>query len=115
MDRRIDIVILLMNDDLHRKLSLTKLAHAVGLSISRLHHLFKAETGTTPAYYIHRLRTERAKELLTTSSLSIEGVMIRVGVRDRSHFDREFKREHGLTPRQYQEVGRLITSATKGK
>lgn len=113
MDRRIEIVILLMKDDLHRQLSLTKLAHSVGLSLSRLHHLFKAETGTTPTHYLHTLRSERAKALLETSSLSIEEVMIQVGVRDRSHFDREFKHECGMTPKQYREAARLVASVAK--
>lgn len=114
MDQRIEIVIALMKDDLHRKLSLTKLARSVGLSVSHLHHLFKAELGTTPSRYLHMLRIERAKELLETSSLSIEGVMIRVGAQDRSHFEREFKRECGLTPKQYRVAARLVASAEKG-
>jgi transcriptional regulator GlxA family with amidase domain len=101
MDRRVQTIIAIMKNDLHRELHLSALARKVDLSTSRLHHLFKAETGTTPALYLHSLRIKRAKELLEIHSLSIKQIMIHIGVKDRSHFERSFKRVCGLTPTQY--------------
>jgi AraC family transcriptional regulator of arabinose operon len=101
MDKRLQIVIALMKDELQRDISLDELAASVNLSLSRLHHLFKAETGTTPAQYLRFLRMERAKELLEFTFMSVKQIMMSVGVRDRSHFEREFKRMYGLTPTQY--------------
>ncbi len=109
MDRRIELLSALMKDDFHRTLPLTKLAQAVSLSVSRLHHLFKAETGTTPARYLHQLRMEHAKVLLDTTSLSIEQIIMHVGLRDRSHFEREFKKDYGLTPTQYKVTFRWLS------
>jgi transcriptional regulator GlxA family with amidase domain len=43
----------------------------------------------------------RAKELLERSLLSVKQVMAAVGITDRSHFDREFKKAYGLPPAQY--------------
>ncbi len=111
MDPRLQSVTAQMKRELHRELSLRELAASVNLSLSRLHHLFKAETGTTPAQYLRRLRMERARELLGSSSLSVKQVLMRVGARDRSHFEREFKRIYGLTPTQYRTSARLVLSA----
>jgi len=33
--------------------------------------------------------------------LNIKQIMSRVGIKDKSHFSREFKRAYGLTPKQY--------------
>ncbi len=101
MDQRIELVIDLMQNNLHRKLSPDKLATRVGLSPSRLHYLFKAGIGTSPAKHLRSLRLERARRLLNTTHSSVKQVMIEVGVTDRSHFEREFKRLYGVTPSQY--------------
>ncbi len=113
MDQRVQLIINQMKEKLHRKLPLRKLAEKAELSLSRLHHLFKDETGAAPAHYLHAMRMERAKELLETTSLSIEQITARVGLRDRSHFEREFKRECGLTPVQYRLSARLLGIAKK--
>lgn len=101
MDLRVQIIVALMRDDLRRERSLDELARRVSLSRSRFQHLFKAETGTSPAHYLRDLRLDRARELLETSLLSIKQVMAGVGISDKSHFVREFKKAYGLTPTQY--------------
>jgi transcriptional regulator GlxA family with amidase domain len=101
MDPRLQIVIKSMKEQCHREISLSELAASVNLSLSRLHHLFKAEVGTTPAHYLHSLRMERAEELLKFTLLTVKQILVRVGMNDRSHFDRDFKRIYGLTPMQY--------------
>jgi AraC family transcriptional regulator of arabinose operon len=111
MDPRLQIVIALMKRELHRDLSLNELASAVNLSLSRLHHLFKAETGTTPAQYLRLLRMEHARKLLESSFLSVKQIVASVGGRDRSHFEREFKKQYGLTPTQYRSAVKPVVSA----
>lgn len=44
---------------------------------------------------------ERAGHLLETSFLSIKEVAHAVGINDGSHFARDFKTIHGVTPTQY--------------
>jgi len=100
MDRRVLIVIELMASEVWRSFTVDLLAQKVNLSSSRLHHLFKAQTGTTPAQYLRTLRLRRAKELLETSFLNVKQIIASVGVNDRSHFEREFKKTYGVTPTQ---------------
>ena len=101
MDHRVLKVIALMRDYLHRGWPASKLAQFVNISPSRLHQLFKSETGVPPAKYLHLLRMERSRELLETSYLSIKEVMRQVGVPDASHFVRDFKKRYGSTPARY--------------
>ncbi len=101
MDHRVELVISMMEDNLRRDLSLGELAQAVNLSVSRLEHLFKAETGMTPTRYRRLLRIVRAKDLLTTTLLSVKQIRTSVGMDDRRHFEREFKKVCKVTPTQY--------------
>jgi transcriptional regulator GlxA family with amidase domain len=101
MDQRIQRVIVEMEKCLDSELSLEVLAQSVNLSTSRFRHLFKAETGTTPAQYLKSLRMSRAKKLVETTFLNIKQIMCCIGVRDKRHFAKDFERSYGLIPTQY--------------
>jgi AraC-like DNA-binding protein len=106
MEHRVRTAIALAEESLHKGWSPAKLAAVVNLSPSRLHQLFKEETGMPPARYLRQLRMRRAKELLETTHLSVKQVMAGVGVTDESHFVRDFKKCCGLTPARYRECFR---------
>jgi AraC-like DNA-binding protein len=101
MEHRVRKVIALAEESLHKGWSPAKFAGLVNLSPSRLHQLFKEETGLPPARYLRQLRMRRAKELLETTHLSVKQVMAGVGLTDESHFVRDFKKSCGLTPARY--------------
>jgi transcriptional regulator GlxA family with amidase domain len=89
-----------MEEQLHTPISVADLADAVGLSVSQLTRLFRAETTCTPGAYLRQLRMDRAKILIERSSLSITDVMRQVGIHDPSHFARDFRRTFGIGPRE---------------
>lgn len=103
MDPRVQQAITLLSQDLSQHFDFKTLAAALNLSPSRLRHLFKDETGLTPAQYLKRLRIESARELLEGSFLRLKEVMPQVGLNDESHFVRDFKKTHGLPPIQYRD------------
>ena len=111
MDRRVDYVIQHIQNTYERHFSITELARLVNLSPSRVRHLFKRETGLTVHEYLKTIRMKRAKELLESTFLSVKQIVASVGLTDASHFVRDFKRTHGVTPRQYR--SRTATSANK--
>jgi len=69
--------------------------------------------GQSPAHYVQELRLMRARDLLERSSLSIKQIMIRIGTKDRSNFERRFKRAYKLTPVQYRKAADLHTTTWK--
>lgn len=111
MDIRVQIIIELMQADLRQERSLDQLARRVSLSRSRFQHLFKAETGMSPAHYLKMLRLSHARRLLETSLLSVKQVIASVGILDKSHFGREFKKAYGLTPTEYRAAHPLMRLA----
>ena len=104
MDLRAQKVITLINDNFHRGLLLHEIAKCVNISPSRLRHMFKAETGTTPTQYLKTLRLQKAKDLLETTFMSVKEITARVGMGDESHFVRDFKKNYGLSPMQHRLV-----------
>ena len=94
-------VVSLMREEFHRESSLSEMAQFVNLSPSRLRYLFKTEVGMAPAQYLKTFRMQQARELLTTTFLSVKEIIRRTGINDQSHFIREFKKSYGLTPAQY--------------
>lgn len=107
MDERVQRVKTLIESSFDRDLSVTEMARSVDLSVSHLQHLFKSEVGQSPAQYVQELRLMRARDLLESSSLSIKQILFRIGAKDRSSFERRFKRAYKLTPVQFRRVATL--------
>lgn len=70
-------------------------------SASYLSRLFKAEYGTSVVDYIHSIRVEKAKELLSKTDDTIDNVATQVGFTNRWTFIRVFKEREGITPGVY--------------
>jgi AraC family transcriptional regulator of arabinose operon len=103
MDRRIELVISKIESD-PGACQLSKLAALVNLSPSRLRHLFKQETGTTPGQYLKTVRLARAELLLRTTFLSIKEIINQLGLITSAHFVRDFKRVYGTSPTAYRKL-----------
>ena len=106
MDWRIRHTLALMQQHLDGPLDVAILARRVNLSASRFAHLFRMETGTSPARYLHELRLDSALMLLYDSTLSVKEVMAAVGLNDPSHFTRDFSSRHGFSPTAFRERAR---------
>jgi len=101
MDQRLEAAIAFMKANLHRKLTPDEIAQHIHLSAARLRQLFNIETGTSIARYLRHLRLKRAKELFETTFFSVKEVASRVGIAGLSHFVREFRKAHRITPARY--------------
>ena len=77
--------------NLDRKTSLDDVANAVGLSASRLAHLFKSASGQTPQRYLEARRMQRAAELLERTGFSVKQIAAVVGFDNPLYFSQRFK------------------------
>ncbi len=100
LDERIRRVADHVEDHLRDPLDLARLADLVGLSPSRLAHLFRAETGLAPMAYVAQRRLERARLLLDRTTLGVAEVAAAVGM-EPFYFSARFKAATGLSPRAY--------------
>jgi len=62
---------------------------------------FKFATGDTPMIYLQKLRIEKAKTLLQTTNLTFNEITWKVGYENASSFQKLFKTETGLSPKEY--------------
>jgi AraC family transcriptional regulator of arabinose operon len=110
MDRRIERVISRIKTDTATAWDIAALAALVNLSPSRFRHLFKQETGTTPAQFLKERRVRTAERMLRTTFLSVKQVLKQVGITSNTHFVRDFRKLYGMTPTAYR---RNITRSRK--
>ena len=80
-------------------LRIETLARSVHMSISSLHHNFKAATTLSPLQYQKQLRLHEARRLMLAEGLEAATAAHRVGYESPSQFSREYKRLFGAPPR----------------
>ena len=84
-----------------RRITVSDAAKMVGMSESRFMRYFRSASGMTFVSYLTHIRMNNATRLLRETDLSIGQIAASVGFQDQSYFDRLFKAEFGLTPREY--------------
>jgi transcriptional regulator GlxA family with amidase domain len=87
---------------LQEPFSLPDLARDLSVSERTLIRRFNKALGQTPLAYLQSQRIETAKHLLETSALTVDAVCEHIGYADVSSFRRLFRRETGLSPREFQ-------------
>ncbi|HZC05791.1 MAG TPA: AraC family transcriptional regulator [Ktedonobacterales bacterium] len=95
---RISSAIERLRQDFAQPLRIEQLARELGMSVSGLHHHFKAVTAMSPLQFQKRLRLLEARRLMLGEDLDAAGAAFRVGYRDASHFNREYKSLFGVPP-----------------
>ena len=88
------------------------MAQELGMSVSSLHHHFKAVTAMSPLQFQKRLRLQEARRLMLGEDLDAATAAYRVGYNDASHFNREYKRHFGDPPMRDVQRLRGETSAS---
>lgn len=84
-------------------LSVEALAGGVLTSARTFARRFRAETGTTPAAWVARMRLGLAQGLLETSDASVEQIAHEVGFSDAAVLRQHFSRAFGTSPRSYRQ------------
>ncbi|MWC30973.1 response regulator [Paenibacillus sp. MMS18-CY102] len=75
--------------------------------------LFKKEVKMTFVQYLMHTRMEAAKEMLRTTELKAFEVSERVGISDANYFSFCFKKQVGISPKEYR--SRILASAAEGE
>ncbi|MBZ4023185.1 DNA-binding response regulator [Rhodobacter sp. TJ_12] len=94
--------------NLHKPITLEDAAEHVHLSACYLSRLFHKQMGLTFIAYLKDRRLERAKELLTSSTLPIVNVALDLAYQDANYFCKAFKKGVGLSPSEYRRRALLV-------
>lgn len=89
-----------MELNIHREISISKLARHSFLGVSRLSQLFRERIGMSPMRYFSKMKTEKAIELLLTSNMSIGEISDSLGFNSINYFSRFFKSQTGESPKK---------------
>ncbi|WP_163537527.1 AraC family transcriptional regulator [Gracilibacillus sp. YIM 98692] len=85
-------------------LKLSHLGQTYGMSVSSLTAKFKEHTGKTLIEYKHSVQIQYACVELQKSQKKIATIAFDCGFNDISHFNRIFKKQVGMTPKEYRAI-----------
>jgi len=92
-----------LENHLEKRVTLKSLASSIGCSPITLTRKFRKSTGESIPAFINRLRVRKAEPLLSSSALSMSEILRSTGFTDARSFRRIFRREVGLSPRDYRQ------------
>ena len=82
-------------------ISLISAARHVGMSAAHFSTVFSQTTGRPFITYLTAMRLERAKELLTKSSMKLADIAMEIGYNEPNYFSHVFRKYEGMTPKEY--------------
>jgi DNA-binding response OmpR family regulator/anti-sigma regulatory factor (Ser/Thr protein kinase) len=83
--------------------SINELSREVGYSNMHFYRKLKALAGETPSQFLRTIRLKRAAEMLRKKSDNVTQIAYSVGFSSLSYFNKCFKEQFGMTPRQFSE------------
>lgn len=90
-----------VRENLAGHITLAEAAHAANLSPNYLTNLLKQETGKTFISLVTSRRMEKARELLTHTTLRVSEVAEATGFEDEAYFARRFRQYFRISPNAY--------------
>ena len=83
------------------KLSPVELAKAAGVDVRTLYRRFKKYSPYTPSEFVKKCRYAYAARLILTTDLTIQEIIYRIGMNNKTVFYADFKKIYGMTPKEY--------------
>jgi AraC-like DNA-binding protein len=90
-----------IREALESNLTIQQVAQELGISYSNFRKLFKEYTGVAPSMYQQELRLQRAKEMLSTTNMSIKEIAYRLNFESPDYFSSKFKIKTGIKPSDF--------------
>lgn len=90
-----------IREALESDLTIQQIAEELGVSYSNFRKLFKEYTGISPALYQQDLKLQRAKELLSTTDMSIKEIAYQLNFDSPDYFSSKFKIKTGRKPSDF--------------
>lgn len=103
-----------IDDHLEEELSLEYLAGEFYVSKYHIAHIFKENTGISIHQYIMKKRLAACQDAIL-SNMSISRAYLMFGFKDYSSFYRAFRKEFGISPKEYKDMNLQFVRTEEGK
>lgn len=87
-----------------KSITLKNLSEHLNLSMQYVSKIFKEEFGENLTEYVTKQRIEQSKNLLLQTKDPISNIAIKIGYSDSNYFCRIFKKQTGLTPKEFRKL-----------
>ncbi len=98
---QINAIVDRITGDLAQPLSLSDMAHELGMSDSRFSRFFRTTTGNHFTDFVNRIRINRASQLLMETPRKVQDICFEVGFNNVANFNRRFLEIRGMTPSEF--------------
>ena len=92
-----------IHNNIESKITIEDLCRVSKLSPTSLGVHFKKATGKSAIQYINSIRTDKAKQLLKETDMSVTDISYELGFSDSAYFNRVFKKETQYSPKDYRQ------------
>ncbi|AGL16725.1 helix-turn-helix domain-containing protein [Actinoplanes sp. N902-109] len=103
-EKAVERAISTMHDNLAEPLTIDDMARAAMFSKFHFSRIFRRVTGISPGRFLSALRLQEAKRLLTSTSLNVADISLRVGYNSVGTFSSRFTRSVGMPPTTYRRM-----------
>ncbi|MFT3751563.1 MAG: helix-turn-helix transcriptional regulator [Paludibacter sp.] len=88
-------------NDFELDITLDLMADRLCIAKSTLYNKLKKETGLSPIEFVRSVKLHLSIQLMTETEMSIKEIAYSTGFNDPKYFSRCFKRQFGVTPKEY--------------
>jgi len=86
------------------EVTLEQVAEVVHMAPGSASRFFKTSTGLSIFEYLNKIRIDLARQMLLNTELSVVDICFDSGFRNLSHFNKQFRKFSGTTPRQFRKL-----------
>lgn len=95
---------LIIREKINTSISPEEIAASLNMSYTWFRRIFRQYTGLAPAQYITQLKIQKAKELLSVTTLSVKEIALELGYESIDYFSTHFRKQTGQTPSQFRKM-----------
>lgn len=101
---KVQTAMLFIQNNFRNEITLNDIADVAGVTPAYMSSIFLKDSGMNFKTYLNGIRYEYAKKLLSYSDMTVTDICFESGFNDYANFERNFKANVGVSPREYRKA-----------